>query len=137
MTQAYSWDDSQSNLPSLPPSTLTCRTKIFFPGKLIMKHDSTWLCQQLFIYVHLFLLYFLTAWPVLFPQVCKSLVGFFLSTISSILRNENSINFQVGFTGPHQAMEGIIAVGLDILVVATKHASNQYCKTLRHCLAPE
>lgn len=45
--------------------------------------------------------------------------GFLLNAISSVLGNENSINFQVGFTGPCQAMEGILAVGLDILVAAT------------------
>lgn len=39
--------------------------------------------------------------------------------------------------GPCQAMEGIIAVGLDILVIAAKCPSNQYLKTLRHLLALE
>lgn len=59
---------------------------------------------------------------------------FLLNVISSILGNENSINFQVGFMGP---MEGVIAVWVDILVIATLHPSNQYCKTLRHSLAPQ
>lgn len=63
--------------------------------------------------------------------------GFLLDAVSSILGNKNSINSQVDFMGPCQAIEGIIAVGLDTLVIATKHPSNQYCKTLRCFLAPE
>lgn len=41
---------------------------------------------------------------------------FLLNAISFILGNENSTNFQVGFMGP---MEGMIAVWVDILVIAT------------------
>lgn len=63
--------------------------------------------------------------------------GFLLNAISSILGNENAINFQVGFMGHCWAIEDIIAVGFDIVVIATKHPSNQYCKTLRHYLAAE
>lgn len=68
MTRAHSWDGSLRNPPCFPPSTLTRHAKLSLPGKFSVEHQSTQVCQQFFIYGHLFLLYFLTAWPVLFLE---------------------------------------------------------------------
>lgn len=116
MTRAHSWDDSLRNLPCLPLSTLTCPAKLSLLEKLSVDHQSTQVCQQLFIYVHLFLPFFFNCLTCAIFLTLEVPREFRLNAISSILGNENSINFQVGFMGP---MEGVIAVWVDVLVIAT------------------
>lgn len=131
MTHAYSWEESQSNLPFLPPSTLTCCTKLLLSWKLITKHCSK-SSATIFYLCLTFLVWFLRCLTCATSLSLEVPHGFLPNVISSILGNENSTIFQVGSVGLCQATEGIIAVGLRIWVIATKYSSNQCHKTPRH-----